>query len=207
MRKFIFSMSLTGLIGFAFVMIGCAGHQQTTASEPAVQKPGVAQIEDANIETVQQQPKLSGCGAYSTVVVKAFKTPEQFKKDYPYAVNQCIFSMMSHLRNKNCFSKVVEFGGNTVGRTVTVEGEILDMRITSPAARFWAGAMAGSSYMNVYLKMSDGATGRVLDERVISCTANAIAAAWTGGANDKSLPMDMGKIIGEYIYTVLPAKR
>jgi len=49
--------------------------------------------------------------------------------------------------------------------------------------------------------------GNVVQGKIISTSNNAFAAAWTGGSNDQSLPMDMGKIISEYLATVIPAQR
>jgi len=46
-----------------------------------------------------------------------------------------------------------------------------------------------------------------LVKKIISTSNNAFAAAWSGGSNDQSLPMDIGKIISEYPATVIPAQR
>jgi hypothetical protein len=80
------------------------------------------------------------------------------------------------------------------------------MRIVSGAARFWVGAMAGSSDMSMRLTFTDAATGTVTREKLLSTANNPFGAAWTFGGSDRSLPADMGRIIGEYIAAITPAK-
>ena len=85
-----------------------------------------------------------------------------------------------------------------------MEPTIDAMRITSSGARFWGGAFAGSSGMVVTVKLIDVATGKCLRTKTISSHNNPFGADWTWGKTDRSLPVDMGNIIGEYLYTVVP---
>jgi hypothetical protein len=87
-----------------------------------------------------------------------------------------------------------------------VKGSVVNMRIVSGAARFWAGPMAGSSDMSVRLTFTDAATGTVVREKLLSSANNPFGGAWTYGSTDRSLPADMGRIIGEYIAAITPAK-
>jgi hypothetical protein len=66
--------------------------------------------------------------------------------------------------------------------------------------------MAGTSDMSVKLAFSDAATGAVVREKLLSSANNPWGAAWTYGGSDRSLPADMGRIIGEYIAAITPAK-
>jgi hypothetical protein len=59
--------------------------------------------------------------------------------------------------------------------------------------------------MDVYLKLTDASTKKVVHEKVITTNNNAFASSWAIGS-ENSLPMDMGKIVGEYLATVVPAK-
>ena len=79
------------------------------------------------------------------------------------------------------------------------------MRIVSTSARVWAGAMAGSSFVELYLKLTDASSQKIVHEKIIATSYNAFTSAWSMGA-ENALPYDMGKIIGEYISTVVPTK-
>jgi len=164
-----------------------------------------SRIDGATMEIVRRAKPLET--TYSNIVFKRFEIPEHLEKDYPDAVTMCKLMIISHLRRKNVFANVME---NSMPpypiRTMLIDGKIKDMRIASSAARIWGGAFAGSSFMEVRIRLTDAASKKTFHEKVIASTNNAFAAAWSMGANDKSLPTDMGRIVGEYIYTIIPAQ-
>jgi len=90
--------------------------------------------------------------------------------------------------------------------TLLVRAKIKEMRMVSTAARIWGGAFAGSSYMNMEVSLIDAGTGKEVRKKELNSATNAWAASWTSGASDRSLPADMGKIIAEYIASVVPGK-
>lgn len=203
MKKGISAVALGMVVVFAVMFPGCGGGSYE--SQTIEQVPNVSTIENATIELVQKETPLSA-GPYETIIIKNFKASDEFKRDYADALNYFQISLLSDLKSRNLFKRIVE--SESVVPTdngLVVEGKILDMRIASSGARIWAGAMAGSSYMVVYLTLKDASSGNVVQEKIISSSNNAFAAAWSGGSSDKSLPMDMGKIIGEYLATVIPA--
>lgn len=72
-------------------------------------------------------------------------------------------------------------------RTLVIEPSIEKIRFISGGARFWAGAMAGSSRVLVRMKLVDQATGAVVAEPEFYQHAKGMAGAWTFGAADKSM--------------------
>ena len=200
------SAGVIGAILTALLLCGCAGQQARPDATTFDQFPGVTVIEEVNLEKVQQQPKLTGIGPYDTVAVEQFEMTAQMKEDYPGALAEFVHGMVGYLRDKNTFGKIVEAAGDSTSGTIKVEGKILDMRIVSGSARFWGGALAGASYMHIYFKVTDLGTGQVVDEKIVTSSSNPFGAAWTGGTSDRSLPLDMGQIIGEYIFTVVPGQ-
>jgi len=109
---------------------------------------------------------------------------------------------------KNTFENVSKKTGREFpGKTVYIEGKVLDMRIASGAARFWGGAFAGTSFMNIYIKLTDAFSGKIIHQKIITTEGNPIAAAWSFGASDRNLPYDMGKIVGEYLFTIIPKNK
>ncbi|WP_035238244.1 DUF4410 domain-containing protein [Desulfobacter vibrioformis] len=205
MKKGISALILGMIVVFAVAFTGCGGG--SSESKIVEQAPNVPIIENATIELVQKEMPLSA-GPYETIIINNFQASDEFRRDYADALNYFQISLLSDLKSKNLFKRVVEPGNVApAGNALVVEGKILDMRIASAGARIWAGAMAGASHMVVYLKLTDAAMGNVIQEKIISSSNNAFAAAWSGGSNDQSLPMDMGKIISEYLATVIPAQR
>jgi hypothetical protein len=61
--------------------------------------------------------------------------------------------------------------------------------------------------MNVKLSLVDSASGSTLRTETIFSSNNAWGAAYSFGASDRSLPTDMGQIVAEYLYTVVPSKK
>ena len=114
--------------------------------------------------------------------------------------------MVWTLENKKTFASVAREKASMKYQpgTLMVKANVSDIRIVHGAARFWGGAFAGSSFMNIDLKLVDAATGKVVREKHIDSSNNAWAASWTGGSSDRSLPADMGKIIAEYVCSIMP---
>ena len=166
---------------------------------------GVSRIEGVSVETVQKEPKV--VSGYENIVLNPVRMRPEFATDYPEMASQFQVSMLASLRDKKGYKRVEDAeylnGDQPKERTIIVDVKVIDMRIVSTGARIWAGAMAGSSYIDLYLKLTDAANRKVIHEKVIATSNNAFASAWALGS-EKSLPMDMGKIIGEYVYTVAP---
>jgi hypothetical protein len=145
---------------------------------------------------------------YDVVLFQKFIVESKVEADYPGAVGECEKSAISELQAKNVFRKVerVEEGAQYDQQTLLVQPKLLTLRIVSGAARFWGGAFAGKSDMIVEIKITDATSGKIVHEKVLSTANNPFAATWTWGSSDRSLPVDMGKIISEYIVSIMPAK-
>ena len=126
-------------------------------------------------------------------VDKKIEEPEQVPQTFHTA-------MLGGLQSKNIFESVM--GDPKLGSqpgTLAIEANIDDMRIVGGGARFWGGAMAGNSYMAIRVKAKDGATGALVGENIVRSDNNAYAAAWSGGASDRSLPEDMAGIVNDWV--------
>lgn len=144
---------------------------------------------------------------YSKLVFQKFTADSQISTDYPTALSECESAAMAAVISKNLFGAVEkERDGVKYNNALLVKGSVVNMRIVSGAARFWVGAMAGSSDMSVKLTFTDAVTGKVVREKLLSSANNPWGGAWTFGSSDRSLPADMGRIIGEYIAAITPAK-
>jgi hypothetical protein len=158
---------------------------------------------DTKAATVQDAPLAK---PYRVIVVDDFETTAEITKDYPNATRECQSNTVWALQEKK-FYQAVESGKAAAARrdgVLLVKAKAADMRLVSGAARIWGGAFAGSSFMEIDLTLIDAATNTTVREKKLSSSNNPFAAAWVGGSSDHSLPADMGKIVAEYVHSVIP---
>lgn len=149
----------------------------------------------------------AGNNGYENIVLNPLQMSSEFAKDYPDTASQFQGSMLSHLKDKKAYKQVEVSDSNAKqykGNTLIADIKVIDMRIVGNGARFWAGPLVGASYMDIYLKLTDAASQKVIHEKVIATHNNAFASSFAIGS-EGGLPADLGKIIGEYLYTVAPA--
>lgn len=159
---------------------------------------------DEQAEVQQPDPPLAR--KYQNIVVHDLLATPEIKKGYPEALKECQSTLIGELANQRRFKSVAlgAPGKKCPPRTLLVQARVSDIHIVHGAARFWGGVFAGSSYINLDLKLTDAASGKVVREKKISSGNNAWAAAWVGGSSDRTLPSDMGKIVAGYIGSIMP---
>lgn len=161
-------------------------------------------MDDASIESVRSAKPLET--SYSSIVFHRFDIPEQLKKDYLEAAFRCEQSAIEYLKKKNVYKIVAEkavppYGNNTV----LVDEFVEDIYYAGTGRRIMFGSLAGMPFMEVRVKLMDAESKTVICEKIISTNTNAWFAGVTGGTSDRYLPDRMGEIIGEYLYTIIPA--
>ncbi|MEW6671739.1 MAG: DUF4410 domain-containing protein [Thermodesulfobacteriota bacterium] len=163
-----------------------------------------AESQPAESQPAASDPPLDQ--KYANIVVYGFEAMPDVLKDYPDAARECQVNVITDLQMKNVYQSVAPYkpGAAYGAGTLLVKARIKEMRQVSTAARIWGGAFAGSSYMNMDVSLIDAGTGQEVRKKELNSSTNAYAAAWTSGASDRSLPADMGKIIAEFIVTVVP---
>jgi hypothetical protein len=168
-----------------FMLGGCATGQGGKQGESAAQGPQVAPLEKP----------------YSEIYVYEVETTPVLRQDYQEALKDCQATLVNSLQKRNKYSRVEAANGNEAhGKSaLLVKIKVNDMRIASGAARFWGGALAGSSYMYIRMKLVDAETRQVVRDEDFNSANNAFAAAWSFGATDRGLPSDMAEIMAEYI--------
>lgn len=73
------------------------------------------------------------------------------------------------------------------GRTLIIQPTVVALRIVSGAARFWVGAMAGDSTIDVDLTLIDKEANREIARVRIAKSTGGMAGAWSFGASDRNL--------------------
>jgi hypothetical protein len=185
---------------FALVtLISCAGRE---TKPDATAGSNTAGKTDAQV--LKEEPPLSK--RYRAIAVDEFEATAETAKDYPEAARECQVSAVQAMKDKKAYQAVESGKAAMVRRdgTLWVKAKVIEMRIVSGAARMWGGAFAGSSHMDVQVTLIDAATNTTVREKKLSSANNPWAAAWVGGTSDVSLPADVGRMIAEYIYSVVP---
>ena len=179
-----------GILLLLLLLVSCGGKQQ----QPEEQQTAIP------VEKLNKK--------YEILVVTPFTIKTEIGADYPEAARELQHSTMTALQMENGFKKVTTSAEETAagGDALLIRANITDMRIVSGAARFWGGAMAGSSGLEIDLQLIDSATDQVVRNEKLSSWNNPFGAAWTGGSTDNSLVDDMGKITARYIMDVMPAQ-
>lgn len=196
---------------FLLSLFACAGpskqQTQTSKEQPGTESKVIQGDEKIQLESMDSIPKMAPLKvAYDNIIFRSFECNSQLKKDYPYASLSCKDSLISQLKSKKTYQHVTDDTHKHLsGKSILVDMKIVDMRITSGAARMWGGAFAGNSFMDVLLELRDADTKEVVHQKVLSTSNNAFGAAWSGGSSDRSLPSDLGTLIGEYIFRIVPS--
>ncbi len=181
------------LILFFFVgLIGCTTGQNVKKD---TQAPAKTDVKDA--ETVVPLEK-----SYRTLLVYPYTTTPVLQKDYVTELKESQATLITSLLMAEVYSKAGPANQGAVyneAGTLLIKIKVADMRIAGTSARIWGGVFAGNSYMHMNVQFVDAATGELVHEKFFSSTNSSMAAAWTFGATDKSLPSDLAKIVAEYV--------
>lgn len=178
-----------------FFLAGCSSTQNSGSSQPP------AAENNGQSEVVH---KLAT--RYDRAFVVPFTIAPAYGEDYPDAATTLQRSMVEGLKAGKKFSRVeiLSKGQQVTGRALIIKADITKMRIASTAARIWGGPFAGSSGIELTLRLVDGATGKVVRTKKMSSWNNSWAASWDFGASDRSLLDDVGNIMAKYILQTMP---
>ena len=89
-------------------------------------------------------------------------------------------------------------------RTLRIEPVVRYIRFITGGKRFWGGGFAGNSAIMISLKITDAATGDVVAEPDFYQHANALGAAYSFGATDKTMLIRISNMITEYMRANYP---
>ncbi|HVO65356.1 MAG TPA: hypothetical protein VMT12_02645 [Syntrophales bacterium] len=146
--------------------------------------------------------------AYTRLICNDFKSILEIAESYPEEIKIMQTSMLESLKAKGGFEIVAlsrtdqEKGGGGLLVVVNVKG----MNIIGFWQRGFIHNIGRRSWIELNLKLIDQATQKVLREQQITSENNPVAAFFSFGSNDRSLPSDMGKLLAEYIALVVPQK-
>lgn len=89
-------------------------------------------------------------------------------------------------------------GASSNARTLLIEPLIEEIKFIGGAARFWVGAMAGSSAVLMKVTYRDKATGEVIAEPEFYQKGNAFGGGWSIGGTDNLMLENVARDICNY---------
>ncbi len=84
-------------------------------------------------------------------------------------------------------------------RTLVLKPRIKQIKFISGGARFWAGAMAGSSAVVMSVEIVDKENGKIIAHPDFYQHANAMGGAWSFGSTDNIMLVRITEIIDAYL--------
>jgi hypothetical protein len=85
------------------------------------------------------------------------------------------------------------------GGTLLIEPRLQRLKIVSGGARFWAGAWAGDSFIDLDLVLTNKETGDVVGDVRVYRDADSMTGAWSVGKSDQNLDEYIVSIVSEYL--------
>ena len=149
---------------------------------------------------VQQVPidQIRANLKYENVVFRNFTANPNVKAPEG-PMMECRNSAIDYLELKRVYNKVEKDSGDAyTGSAMYVDVNVTNLRIVGGAARFWAGAMAGRSNMNIDVTLMD-ADGTVIAQKELIGAPNAFSSSFSFANADYSLPQKMGFLLGDFI--------
>jgi hypothetical protein len=92
-----------------------------------------------------------------------------------------------------------QVGGSKPARTLVIEPTITEIKFINGTARFWAGAMAGSSIVVLEARITEKETGRVIAKPEFYARAAAMAGAWSIGGADNAMLTRIANRLSDYV--------
>jgi hypothetical protein len=89
-------------------------------------------------------------------------------------------------------------------RTLVIQPTVVSLRVVGGAARFWAGALAGDSFIDLDLALVEKQSGRVIAKERINKSSSAMAGAWSIGSTDQNLTEYVVDIAYQYLVSNHP---
>jgi hypothetical protein len=104
-----------------------------------------------------------------------------------------------HLREQILTQTKIWERSDPNGRTLKIEPYVVQLKFVDGGARFFAGALAGSSAVVMRLKLTDAATNQVIAQPELFQRAAAMGGAWTIGATDNDMLKRIAAVAREYL--------
>lgn len=154
----------------AALLSGCATNINPPATAPQPPKAKFANFDEVYLVDLSVAPAYASSGANQKA---AKKLQELLNSKMPQA--------FTNLKNVSSASSVNVSDGK---KALVIQPEVEQMKFIGGMARFWVGAMAGSSAVLMKVTYTDKSNNEVIASPEFYQKANAYTGAWSYGATD-----------------------
>jgi hypothetical protein len=166
------------LLAFALAQ-GCATNLAKPDGPPQPTSVKLSTFQTVTMKEVEIAPDFASAGANQKAARK---------------INEVLVSNM-----RLVFPDLREASGEDVKTGLLIEPWIQEIKFIGGAARFWVGAMAGSSAVLMKVNFRDASTGELIGEPQFYRDASAYAGGWTMGSTDNKMLEDVAKDVVNYV--------
>jgi hypothetical protein len=174
------------IIAACVVLGGCAANPETLAS--------VAKTEAARFEAPTQ--RLSTFASYE---LRPMVLSDAVKSDDAKVKEAGVLESALRTKVQPLLDQWQAAGGTGRVGVVVIEPHLASLRVVSGGARFWAGALAGDSTIDMDLFLTDQASGKVLAKPRVARSADAMTGGWSIGKSDDNLLDYITSITYQYL--------
>lgn len=136
--------------------------------------------------------------AFSSYELKPFVLSSGIKSEADKIQQAAVLEEMMQEKLLPLFANWASLGGSGRSGTLIVQPELKKLKIVSGGARFWVGAFAGQSSVDIDLRLIDGSTNKLIAKPRIKKNADAMTGAWSVGKSDRNLHNYIAHIAYEY---------
>ncbi len=193
MGNYLSFSKVMGLIATFLVICACAV-QQAQNDEPSAHAVAIDPLLDKH---------------FDKILISITTTPK-LEARYHKGLRQCQEAVILALQEKQHYKQVDRYQHDQIvfKDTLLVKINVFEMRIVNSAARMFGRSVPGDSFMKLQCDFIDLETKNVLHKKELYSYINQFSAEWDGLADDhrfdSRLPSITGKIIADYIDTVIP---
>lgn len=176
------TMALIALI----VLAGCAANPETVES--------VAKTESARLA-----PPTKGLSSYATYELRPMVLSPAVLQDQGKVEEAQKLESLLQAKLRPLLDQWASPASGARSGTLVIEPRLAALKIVSGGARFWAGAWAGDSTIDLDLVLTDKITGEQIAGVRIDRDADAMTGAWSIGKSDDNLHEYIVRIAYQYL--------
>jgi len=192
----------------AALISGCASNSASQTTKPA--DANVGNNEKAQSTTTEAEKpakqKAATRGQQNPAPNAAFNTYSDFVLEKITVAEK----YAAHSGNKKAVAKIQAEMDHKVGstiepwqkngvKTLVIKPHVNEIKFIGGKARFWAGALAGKSYVLMSVDFVDQKTGKVIASPEFYQHANAFGGAWSMGSTDNNMLIRIADLVNGYV--------
>ena len=178
-----FLILLFPLLLISLFMSGCATNLTKPTSAPTPTKIKLSEFAAVEMKAVTISEKFAAAEANQKAGRK---------------IDEVLFTNMRMVFNNLQRVEIGSDFSSSATKTLQITPVIKEIKFISGGARFWVGAMAGSSAVLMEVTLRDSSTGEIIANPEFYRDANAYAGGWSIGASDNKMLEDIALDVVNY---------